>query len=573
MLFCRLSTGHGSSRRVAAGDAAASSAVNATMDVVAPALRPNVIEPLESRVMFSVSKDSGGWTVVGKSLDTRVIYVSSSAGRDSNSGRSSSRPVRTLARAKALVRSGRSDWVLLKRGDTWRTGFGVWNKSGRSQSAPLLLSAYGTGKRPLINTGDVHAFNTDGSKASHLAIIGLAFHNAAGDPFSSSYQGHSPQGYGLRVVGGTDGLLVEDCSLDAFRNNISFDSWNGSPRNVTIRRNVITDAHNSGIYASGVAGIRIEQNTLDHNGWNERTSVGGVGHNIYLQPKTTGVVVTGNTIARAGSHGLQARGGGTITNNLFYKNGIGMSFGLVNGGPIKVGGVSGTVSGNVFLGTRKINRPGRGWGFGMEIGNTRRDANTTITNNIFAHSGESTSAAMYLAYGSNVSNAGSVGINDLTISNNIVYDWSHAISLKSGMVAGGRGAKALNDLVVKFNQFQMPRTGKQAIHASAVRKSEESWRYNTYAGSTSSRTWYSIEGRTVSLSTWRSRVESTARSSRIRYYSPSRTLESYNDSVVGGTRSGTAFLSAARTLSDTSWRTSLTADKAITYIRNGFRKV
>jgi hypothetical protein len=526
------------------------------------------IEILESRVMMSVSTDSDGWTVVGKSRDTRVIYVSSSEGRDSNSGLSASKPIKTLAKAKTLVRTGKPDWVLLKRGNTWREGFGTWRMSGRSQSEPMLISTYGSGARPLIKTGDVHAFDTNGSKASHLALIGLSFHNSAGDPSSSDYQGRSPAGYGVRVVGQTNGLLIEDCAFDAYRNNVSFGAWKGGPRNVVVRRSIMTDARNSGVYAADVQGLRIEQNVLDHNGWHERTTKDGVGHNVYLQASNTGVVVTGNVVARAGSHGVQARGGGQITNNLFYANPIGMSFGLVNGGPLKAGGITGKVDGNVFIGTREIGKAGRGWGYAIEVGNTKRGGGAAISNNIIAHGGASTSPAISVTYGSGVDNPkGAVGLNDLTIANNVAYGWNHAIGFKGSMVSGGRGAAGINGLVVKNNQFQRSARGQHVRHPQALKKSAERWSGNVYSTGPT----FALNDKTVSLSAWRAQIESTAKGASVRYAAPSRSLEGYGGAVLGS-KSASAFLNAARKLADGNWKSTFTAAKAISYIRGGFNR-
>lgn len=531
------------------------------------------VESLEPRVLMSVSKNASGWTVVGKSSDTRVIYVSASAGNDRNSGLSSSAPVKSLSKAKSLVRAGKPDWMLLKRGDAWTERLGTWTKSGRSASEPMLIGAYGSGARPLLRTGKDTGFNTNGYNVDNVAIIGLSFHAHTADPYSSAYTGKAYNA-GLRIIGQSDNLLIEDCAFDAYDTNINVGPWKGNPRNITIRRSVITDAMGSGIYATGVAGLRVEQSVLDHNGWNEKTNVDGVSHNLYIQPSVTNVVVDGNIIARAGSHGVQARGGGRITNNLFYANGIGLSFGLVHGVEAKAGGVSGAIDGNVFLGTRRITRPGRGWGIAIEIGNTKRDGNTTIANNVFAHGGASQNPAIHLGYGSGIKNASqTVGLNDVTIANNVVYDWHHAIGMKSDFVAGGKGLKALNDLVVRDNQFQNPYGTRHVVHASPISKAEEKWSNNTYHDETSSSGWFVVGRSTTSLSTWRSKLESTARSKKLAYVAPNRTLETYAGATLSGTGSKTAsgFLTAARKQGFGTWTTPLTAGGAITYIKAGFK--
>ena len=102
-----------------------------------------ILEPLEARQLMSVSLDGSGWTVITPAADSRVIYVSNSAGIDGNSGLSAASPVKTLARAVSLVRDNSADQILLKRGDAWSENFGYWKKSGRSAQEPMVISAYG----------------------------------------------------------------------------------------------------------------------------------------------------------------------------------------------------------------------------------------------------------------------------------------------------------------------------------------------------------------------------------------------------------------------------------------------
>src|SRR4051794_30747748 len=106
------------------------------------------LEPLEGRALMSVSTGADGWTNVTPSSDSRIVYVSNSSGNDSNSGLSSSAAVKSITRAKSLMRNGMPDEMLLKRGDTWNESFGTWRTSGRSATEPQLVGAYGTGERP-----------------------------------------------------------------------------------------------------------------------------------------------------------------------------------------------------------------------------------------------------------------------------------------------------------------------------------------------------------------------------------------------------------------------------------------
>src|SRR5690348_11040739 len=95
--------------------------------VVAP------FETLEDRLFMSVLQDSSGFTVITPSSDSRVVYVSSSQGLDTNSGLSQSAPLKTIAKARTLLRNGMPDEMLLKKGDTWYEPLSSpkWSLSGR----------------------------------------------------------------------------------------------------------------------------------------------------------------------------------------------------------------------------------------------------------------------------------------------------------------------------------------------------------------------------------------------------------------------------------------------------------
>lgn len=79
-----------------------------------------------------------GWTVYERLPNTRIIYVSSSTGSDSNSGFSPDDPVATIEKGLVLMRSGYPDWLLFKRGDVFPGGFGQWIKDGPSDTQRLV---------------------------------------------------------------------------------------------------------------------------------------------------------------------------------------------------------------------------------------------------------------------------------------------------------------------------------------------------------------------------------------------------------------------------------------------------
>ena len=75
--------------------------------------------------------DANGWTLLTPSADSRLIYVSSSSGLDTNSGLTEATPLKTIRFARSKIRSGFADWMLLKCGDTFTEGTVSWELPGR----------------------------------------------------------------------------------------------------------------------------------------------------------------------------------------------------------------------------------------------------------------------------------------------------------------------------------------------------------------------------------------------------------------------------------------------------------
>ena len=76
------------------------------------------------------------------------LYYVSTSGDDSNSGRSSGSPFRTVTRAQTAAEPG--DFILLKRGDTWDTRV-IVTKSGRPNQY-ITYASYGSGAKPIIHS-------------------------------------------------------------------------------------------------------------------------------------------------------------------------------------------------------------------------------------------------------------------------------------------------------------------------------------------------------------------------------------------------------------------------------------
>lgn len=291
-----------------------------------------------------------GWSVAVPSADSRIIYVSSSEGSDSNDGLSPQSPKATFAAGESLLRNGEPDHLLLKRGDVFTaSALNRW-KNGRNATERMVISYYGdSGPRPVIELSSM-LIDHNGDVRNHLAFIGIDFYRPSSDPQSSRFNNSSSSSV-FRFIGGGANITIEDCKFRFCRTVIQ--SWQspGSPEqtyvNFHFRRNIVTDvwvnnstppggsgySHTAGIYMSGVLNYVMEENFYDHNGWSthsDTTLANMFSHNVYIQRDNgPGGIIRGNIAVRGAAHGIQARSGGVVERNLFAENAIGFNIGGV----------------------------------------------------------------------------------------------------------------------------------------------------------------------------------------------------------------------------------------------------
>jgi hypothetical protein len=507
----------------------------------------SLFEALESRQLMSVSLDSAGFTQVTPSYDSRIIYVSSK-GSDYNSGLTSAAPIKSFAKAQSLARSGMPDQILLHRGDIFNDSFGYWKKSGRSGSEPMVIGAYGDGDRPEIRTGNSSGItigNVANKTIDNLYILGLNWRASARDTSIGGYNSSSAA-VGISVVSATHNLVIEDNTMTKYRVGMSFVPVYGSSQGTLVRRNIVTNSYTTGgsnaegLYAERVIGMTLEQNTFDHNGWLDGVYAARPttrNHNVYITGDSSGLVARENVFSNAGSHGIQARCGGIIENNLFLNDPIGLSFGVVNGaGTTTKGGVSGRVTGNVFLGSRDI--AGQGRGLCIESGNIRAGGNTVFSDNVMSTYTAGQLWAIQIGYGQGTTQYDGVGVNDLTVSNNIVYKWYKGFFTQYGLSPYASGYQHLGNVTLRGNKF-VDITKTVYINSQDV---------NIYDGNEGAAT------AMVSSGVWSD---------------PDRSVASYM-AAIGGTRSLATFLQKTDTRAGDTWDSRYSALPVINYIRDGF---
>jgi hypothetical protein len=512
---------------------------------------------------------TAGWTDFTASPDTLKVYVSSSGGSDNNDGLTEATAVKTIAKGKSIVRNNFPDWLLLKRGDVWVEGIGGWTKSGKSAAEPILISTYGDAvERPLLKTGAQPAIQAT-SPVNYVAIVGLHFYAHTRDPGSPDFVDDSSGSEGIRWVTKSDSLLVEDVMVQFYAGtNITIQGTAAGPiTNFKLRRSIIVDAyrdydlgHSQGIYTESVNGLVIEENFFDHNGWNEtaaHASKTGFNHNMYIHVGCKDLVVRRNISMRASSHGLQARPGGMVDENLFVDNPLALSFGLVLGGSSPLpGGVSGELRGNVLRDGSDISDT-EPRGYGMEIANMKSGL---VEDNIIAHDKSIKDYGAAIELHNNEGEG--VGLNNLTIKNNIFYDWRGNLKV---------APQTFMSVLFEDNQVQSPGDMTTGAYYSNNAPNSAQFKYsgNQWLTGADAAKWFFVGGKFISFDQWVTQVEANAEKIQISFPDPERTLSKYHGSL-GKEMTFDAYVAAARQQSFKNYKYEYTALGPINYIRNGF---
>lgn len=326
--------------------------------------------------------------------------------------------------------------VLLQRGGTFSGRLGP-NVSLTGKR----LGAYGSGLRPVIRVPSGIAIETT---ATDFQIEALHLMSDA------------PTDHGMRLRSVQRARII-NCYVEGFTTGIA-GLPDGAKRLTdvlvqacVIARNWSPDPNKNaqGIFFGATDGLSIIGNLLDSNGWGEGKSKGtDRNHNMYLRGDCGPATVTNNISNAPSSHGMQCRSGGNINGNLLIDCPIGMSYGLVNGeGPLHDGGVSGSVSGNLFFGSRLLADKPRGWA--LELANILA---ATVTDNLFAHGTPGPTIKADICAMDDPSKWRFAGIRDLKFSGNRIWDWGAApYWMNPAIKAGPPGNKSFGSIATQAN--------------------------------------------------------------------------------------------------------------------------
>lgn len=511
-----------------------------------------VIAGVASPASAADELNADGWTVLRPASDTRFVFVSSSTGDDRRSGRSPAQAVKTIARAKQLMRDHSADWMLLKRGDSWNESIGGWKISGRSADERLVIASYGDATaRPLIKPFGQHGISGSyGENVSHVAIVGIHFQGNRNEADTS-------RGIRWQAVG--EDLLIEDCYIEGYKDNITIEGQGNGYSDVKLRRNIIVDAwsvngHSQGLYVTNTNNVLLEENLIDHNGWN--TSIPGAeastfNQNVYLQTGVTGVVFRGNISSRAGAAGVQMRSGGLAENNLFYANETAIRFGYTAlQWPQEA--ATGAIKNNVVLGgplARPVHEVFGIW--------TERLRNVQVEGNLVA---EATDGEAPIAF------TLGTGAENSVFQNNTTYDWVQGTSgtaLKTTAETSGTPG----NVTVRDNRWVMPGAAR-VISVRTV--GAIAFMHNDMEGMAPNANAFFVEGSTMNFSRWVSQPNVTQDEiTQVNFVDEGRDLKDYARSL--GFTDEAAFLTAARLVSKNNWNPAMTGTAASGWILQGYQ--
>lgn len=525
----------------------------------------------------------------------------------------------TVTVGLSMIRDFSEDQLLLNKGNTWNENLTSWNGgadrfclNGKSPYRPLVIGAYGTGARPILQVPYTKNYGLAavacGVGGSNVAVLSIDFYSYDRDPNNPAYPGSTP-GFTACIVlndGASQSFLIEDVRIRWFGGALTFQTSNPTlgttPQNVTIRRSQILDTyHEQGLYTLLSSNLVLYQNLFDHNGWNNFVTPPAPAiaqnHNLYVggvwpsgaRPVANAPIYTENIYARDGQ-GNQARNGAVSNNNLHIQSAIASNLGAPTANFTNV------YSNNVILeGTDLPSSPFSVFGWGIEpFANYEGDrynlGSMLIQNNIIANtkSGAGNGFGIKLA----------MGVNNATVSGNIICNWdiSYPMSYSGSPIAiknlvggsgyvdgsyfppmtGGTGSGSLpyvevsGGVVTYVNIYSNPHAAVGTNMGQNYTVNDTLTTSNVNLGGTGSGFSYQI-AEIATNNTVTGNTSQAANCSGLGFPAPTPTppltLTGNYNATIGGLATTDDFLARARNQSRDTWDVRLTAGAHNNYVR------
>ena len=530
--------------------------------------------------------------------DSKVIYVSAS-GNDSNNGLTVSTPVKTVSKAMQMVRKNSPDWIVLKRGETFSGGLGkirsrkgenYWG--GKSVDRPFVISSYGKSlKRPIIKVSNDNNGIGIWGPFRNVTISGLEFYSKPGTG-----------GTGIRTLYEGTNYVIHNNYISGFGVGINVQAKveeNKKFSKVFIKDNIITDSassgkgHSQGVFAKGVEKLNIVGNVIDHCGWyldrdgelpNSRIAT-KFNHCLYLQNGGYPAMVKNNIITRASSHGLQARSGGIVVNNLFARNPIQFF--------ISSKGLNGDANQSRMIAKNNMVLEATDINYQMPRGTGIQHNNAYFAlyeDNVVAHvlsASKSNKRAIQIVCKTDDVHTSISGQCRARFRNNLVYNWGNDFG---GYLVSAKDFK--NSLGIEHqvinNHFAIADSRAKFINVQReTLKNKYLFHGNTYSSpQIETKNLFTLPGKAkVSFPQWKSKVEKTAKGvNTVEFVDPCRTMATYyDDKVLGNTNNDNCkimhdkklfeqFMDLAKQKNSLVEGSGVTVNSVIDYIREGFNR-
>lgn len=568
-----------------------------------------VIDPITVSDFNLPAQNAQGWTVLTPASDSRLIYVDPVNGNDNTGtfylpgasavGSNPQAPVgpilavKTLAKAKTLLREDQPDWLLLKAGGVW-TGESLDIKRGRSASQRAVVCAYGVGPRPELRTGTsrgianyqlvnviiqgirfwAHTRDTDGPHfVGYTGTTGFQFHNRPANQLNQVRD-----------------ILVEDCVFRSYASNsvtgnIGVDSDYAPVTRLVIRRSIISGnysitGHSQGLYLTAEGQpmqpmILLQENTFDHNGWriqqitpnNNNRDHGQAtmfNHNTYFSD-TRGVIFEKNLFLRPSSIGNKwtstypgASAGLVLSNNLYVDGEIGVSLG---GNMPYIAGLrfaDVAVRDNVFTDIGRSRPTNRHLSWNVDVLDWDRGF---VTDNLIIHQRHTgISNTFALRVDANVFS------RDVFIGGNVMANLRGGTNTAGALVRFASGAKQQN-ITFEDNIVQSPTATPLAGFDPGGFSFTGT---NQYHSAASANQRFVVNGSFANLATWQSATgDAGALGTAPSFPAPTRDVEAYIAHLGLGT-TFQDFVDAVHGQSRANWNPALTAPAVNNWLRAGF---
>jgi len=194
-------------------------------------------------LVFSVVSPSPAARATGN-----TYFVDCASGNDAQPGTSTGQAWRSITRANQASLSP-GERLLLKRGCTWNTGLNV--KWSGTSSARVLIGAYGTGTRPLIQNAQSQLYIT----GSYVTVESLAARADAVTHDASCQNARAGRRIGFRLASGSAYNVLRDVYASDLFMGAQVDS--GSHHNQIIDSTFVDNDMKSDVWTSDAGAVGI----------------------------------------------------------------------------------------------------------------------------------------------------------------------------------------------------------------------------------------------------------------------------------------------------------------------------